>query len=154
MASFFLLVFFGFNPIRERAAGAERRGDRVPANQNEGYLVSDLVCGDLLLGDPAHGVLEVPSRLIPGPPAAPPVAPPPVEGACDGLMDPLQLVLAHLQPADRQTGSAPAVHQVKKSDGERSRPHVLTMLSLGCPCCLRSTARAFSCSMVSLAIAM
>lgn len=69
------------------------------------FDVSDLVCGNLLLCDPAHGVLEVPSRIIPGRPAAPPGAPPPVETACEGLMDPLQLVLTHLHPAHTQTGS-------------------------------------------------
>lgn len=125
------------------------------ANQNKGLFdMSNLVCGDLLLCDPAHGVLEVPSRIFPGRPAAPPVAPPPADGARDGLMDPLQLVLAHLQPTTHRGDQAPPIDHVKQSDREKSLPHVLTMLSLGCPCCLRSRARAFSCSMASFANAM
>lgn len=36
----------------------------------------------------------------------------------------------------------------------RNLPYVLTMLSFGCPSCLKSTAQLFSCSIVSFAIAM
>lgn len=63
------------------------------------HVVCVCVCGHLVLCDPGHGILEAPSRLLPGS-SAPPGAPPPLYGACDGLVDPLQLVFAHLHPAD------------------------------------------------------
>lgn len=71
------------------------------------------MCADLLLCDPAHGVLEAPSTIIPGQPSAPPDAPPPLHGACDGLMDPLQLVLTDLQPAHSKD-QAPSTLRVKR----------------------------------------
>ena len=63
------------------------------------------VCAHLLLGDPAHSVLEAPSRLVPAS-ATPSGAPPPLHGACDGHVDAPQLVLTHLQSMDegRETG--------------------------------------------------
>lgn len=129
---------------------------KVNLTRNQKFMLYDvwhLMCGDLLLCNPAHGILEAPSRIVPGRPTAPPGAPPSVEGACEGLMDPLQLVLTYLQPATAQKYQDPSINQ-EKSNWEMSVPHVLTMLSLGCPCCLRSMARLFICSMVSLAIAM
>lgn len=141
----FSLLFLFFNLIS---------GSVNPKRNQIKFLLGHVhACRDLLLCDPAHGVLEAASRVVPGRPAAPPGAPPPVQGACDGLVDPLQLVLAYLQPA---TARNIRIHQPIMSSRapEGSPPHVLTRFSLGCPCCLRSTARLFICSMASLAIAM
>lgn len=87
-------------------------------------MFSDLlsaVRGDLLLCDPARGVLEAPSGIIPGGAGAPPGVPPLVEGACDGLMDSLQLVLTHLQPAtDGRNQGRPGRSRDEERPGESS----------------------------------
>ncbi len=58
------------------------------------------MCAHLVLCHPAHSVLEAPSRLLPAS-GAPSGAPPPLHGACDGHVDPLQLVFTNLQTTDK-----------------------------------------------------